>query len=378
MHTHMEKICGDREMKCSSFRLPEDVMIDIFLRLEVKNLARLRCVCKSWNTLLTSKTFVEIHLNQSMRNPRPLLFRHGISPSYLGFYSTKCKEFEDLCDPPFRTQLADLDVVGSCNGVLCFCSNGSDRSLIYLWNPLIKKYITLPRPSLNPRYLGFGVNSVSGHLDDFKVVTISANADAEVYSLRSNSWKNIAYGFPRSIEINRSHINSSVFLNGSVHWCARFSCYHDNSCPWLIVSFDFAKEIFQTVMMPYDLSTDDADKYLNVFDGYLCVFATIPNNTFRSYELWVMKEYGLTESWTKLYTIEKPQRIWWPLGFTERGKIFIRGECRHGGYGLLVYNPHSDTFKCIGVHLPYYAIQVLNFVESIIEPVSQSLILSRS
>lgn len=364
-------------MRRKSFLLPDDVMMDIFLRLETKSLAQLRCVCKSWNSLITSQSFVEFHLNQSMRNPRPLLFRHGVSPSHIGFYSTKSQEFENLPDPPFCTELADLDVVGSCNGMLCLCSNGSDRSLIYLWNPLIKKYITLPKPSNNPRYLGFGVNSMSGHLDDFKVVTIYANANAEVYSLRSNSWKNIEDGFPRSVEINCSHINSSVFVKGSVHWCARLSCYFKNDCPWLIVSFDFAKEEFHKVKFPEDMSTIDADKYLNVLDGYLCVFATVPG-TFRAYELWVMKKYGVSESWTKLYKIDKPQSIWWPLGFTTRGKIFIRGECRHGGNGLLIYNPHCETFKCIGVHLPHYAIQVLTFVESIITPAPQSAIMGRS
>ncbi|KAJ0076834.1 hypothetical protein Patl1_35893 [Pistacia atlantica] len=368
----MKKSCEEREMR-NSLGLPDDVVVDIFLRLSIKNLARLRCVCKSWNDLITSESFVGFHLSKSSRKPRLLFFRYGVSPSYLGFYPPKRQRFENLHDPPFATRLVDLDLLGSCNGVLCFCST-ADHSLIYMWNPSNNKYITLPKPTYNPRYLGFGVNSMSGHLDDFKVVTISANANAEVYSWRTNSWKIIDDGFPRSIEIYGSHINCPVFVKGSVHWCARYSCYFDSQCTWLIVSFDFSKGVFHTIMLPEDMSIDDDAKYLNILDGCLCVFAGTVRNSFRAYELWVMKEYGVIESWTRRCIIEKDQIFWWPIGLTRKGKIFVRGDCEHCGNSLLSYDPNTEIFECLDIHLPCFSIQVLTFVDSIITPVPRSVI----
>ncbi|TXG64941.1 hypothetical protein EZV62_011935 [Acer yangbiense] len=318
------------------FSLPDDVMIHIFLRFSVKDLSQLS------------------HLK-------------------LCLYSEKLQDLGELRCPPFGDELMDFGILGSCNGVLCLYSNGYDRSLIYMWNPFSNKYTTLPKPSHNPRYLGFGVNPKSGYLDDFKVVTIFANANAEVYSLRMNSWRTIADGFLPSIELTCRYFDHPVFLNGFVHWCARVSCYLDSKCPWLIVSFDFANEVFHKIMLPDILSNDEGTKFVNVVGGHLCVFAAADND-FSAYELWVMMEYGVVDSWTKTCTIEKTEKFWWPLGFTTTGSIVARGHCKHDENTLLVYNRDRKKFKCLGRHLPRLPIQVLAFAESVIAPVPKSVI----
>lgn len=51
-----------------------------------------------------------------------------------------------------------------------------------MWNPVFHKYTALPRPSskYDARHVGFGSNHLSGNLDDFRVVIIFANENAEV------------------------------------------------------------------------------------------------------------------------------------------------------------------------------------------------------
>ncbi|KAH7574836.1 hypothetical protein ACOSP7_005883 [Xanthoceras sorbifolium] len=367
----MKRVSGESGRGKKEFLLPDDVMIHIFLRFPVKNLAQFRCVCKSWNRVITSQPFFESLSNQTTSTC--VLYHPCFSHLRLGLYSEKLQNFLELPDPPFGDDHKDFGIVGSCNGVLCLYSNGFDRSFIYMWNPTVRKYITLPKPSCNPRYLGFGINPKSGHLDDFKVVTIFANANAEVYSLRTNSWKSIADGFLPSIELTCCHLDHPVFLNGFVHWCAQVSCYLDSKRPWLIVSFDFANEVFQKIMLPDNLSLDDGAKFLNVVNGRLCVFAAA-DQKFSAYELWVMMEYGIVESWSRICTIEKPEKFWWPLGFTTTGSIFARGHCKHGENTLLVYRPDRKKFKCLGGHLPHLPIQVLTFGESVIAPVPQPVI----
>ncbi|KAK2665643.1 hypothetical protein Ddye_004217 [Dipteronia dyeriana] len=402
---HMKKISREGDMGKKDFSLPDDVMIHIFLRFSVKDLSQLRCVCKSWNQLITNQSFVESHINQSTSKACILYHPPGFQPLELGLYSEtqdfslypETNEFffaesqtqelslyfrtgrkpAKIRNPPFATELMDWNIIGSCNGVLCLCSN-SDRSLIYMWNPSISKHITLPRPfyKYNIRYLGFGVDHLSGHLDDFKVVTISTNANAEVYSLQKNSWKIIPEGFPPSIELSSCPRDHPVFVKGCVHWCARVSCYLDSKCPWLIVSFDFVDEVFQKIMLPNDLSTSDGAKLLNVVNGCLCVFAAV--DEVRSvYELWVMKEYGVVESWTRTCIIEKPDKYWWPLGFTRTGGIFAQGLCVHGDSTLLTYQPDTKTFtcSCFPLNLPHIPIQVLTFVESLVAPIPHLLVL---
>lgn len=353
-------------MKMDNLMLPEDIMLDIFLRFPIKEMSRLRCVCKSWNNLITSPFFVEGHLSRSSRNPRELFFRCGPDPSYLSFYSSTDRNFENMETPPFRTQLSDLEILGSCNGVLCFNSS-LDRSLIYLWNPSTTKFISLPKRSFIPRYLGFGVASMSGHPDDLKVVSILSNGSAEVYSMRTDSWKHLEHSFSPHIEISSNLISYPVFINGSVHWSARFSCYHNSKCPWLIVSFDFTKEDFNTIMLPDEMANNDHPKIINVMNKNLCVFASIAT-PYYGYELWMMKEYGMVDSWSKLFKIEKGNACFWPLGFTKKGKIYVKGGCEHGDLSLLTYDPDKKRFKCMGTHSSGYTMQVLPFMESLVSP----------
>ncbi|KAL5788938.1 hypothetical protein ACOSP7_005887 [Xanthoceras sorbifolium] len=390
----MERVSiGIGNVRKGDFSLPEDVMIDIFLRFPAKKLAQLRCVCKSWNQIITSQPFVESHIDQSTTKACILYHPYRYRPLELGLYSepqeiglypeTKKLTFDfetlpnfvKLCNPPFATKLIDWNIIGSCNGVLCLCSN-FDLSVIYMWNPSINKYMALPKPfyQYNVRYLGFGINPLSGYLDDFKVVCISANANAEVYSLQKNSWTIVAEGFPPSIDLSRCPYDHPAFLRGCVHWCARVSCYVDSKCPWLIVSFDFADEFFEKIMLPDNLSASDSNKFLNVVDGCLCVFAAV--DEYSAYELWVMMDYGVVESWTRIYIIEKPDKYWWPLGFAKTGGIFLQGVCEHGQSTLVTYWPDSQTFTCtcFPLELPHIPIQMLTFVESLVAPVPRHLI----
>jgi F-box interacting protein len=64
----------------------------------------------------------------------------------------------------------------------------------------------------------------------------------------------------------------------------------------LIVSFDLGNECFQEVLLPDNFG--EADKttfYLSDFRDCLCIIS--------GDDVWVMKEYGNKNSWTKLFNI---------------------------------------------------------------------------
>jgi F-box interacting protein len=85
-----------------------------------------------------------------------------------------------------------------------------------------------------------------------------------------------------------------VFVSGTVNWLAfDFSSsgtFHD------IVSLDLEKESYQKLPRP-DFERDYWT--LGVFNDCLCIFAS--SNMYL--DVWVMKEYGIKESWIKLYTV---------------------------------------------------------------------------
>ncbi|GMN53740.1 hypothetical protein TIFTF001_022875 [Ficus carica] len=130
--------------------LPEEIIKEILLRLDIKSLRRIECVCKSWQTLIRQPSFINNHLK---RQPPSVLLIGNLSakPSYDSLindfdFLASCRS--DSLDhgvqrydfPPW------LIVESSDNGVLLL----SDvRKTFYdcLWNPATGELKTLPSPS---------------------------------------------------------------------------------------------------------------------------------------------------------------------------------------------------------------------------------------
>ncbi|GLT52824.1 hypothetical protein SLA2020_261410 [Shorea laevis] len=94
----------------------------------------------------------------------------------------------------------------------------------------------------------------------------------------------------------------SVFFNGAVHWPARIP---RNQGPLrnLIVSFDMEDEVFREMAMPESLQDAEFfefEFFMAVVDGLL---ALIRYGFDDDLPVWVMKEYGRAESWTKQFDI---------------------------------------------------------------------------
>ena len=48
--------------------LPEELLLNMFIRLLAKQIAQMRSVSKSWNALLSESSFVKSHLHHSTNN----------------------------------------------------------------------------------------------------------------------------------------------------------------------------------------------------------------------------------------------------------------------------------------------------------------------
>lgn len=110
-----------------------------------------------------------------------------------------------------------------------------------------------------------------------------------------------------------------AFFNGAIHWVIRTELDHP---PLPIVSFHLGTNTFVEIPVP------EIDMYLYCFmnvgalDGCLCIML----NYLFDHEIWVMKEYGVVESWTKLYRVEKVREsgsIERPVAFSENGKELL-------------------------------------------------------
>ncbi|XP_059440635.1 F-box protein At3g07870-like [Corylus avellana] len=363
--------------------LPEEIVLNILTLLPPKTLLRFRCVCRSWRTTLIGNPdfFTQNILNQSILRfsdrPSPLLLDEADNGGSNDYFK---KDFYFLSDQTLECQsqiilkgrpLFRFTLVASCNGLLCLSDD--ILHIIYLWNPATSN---TPRClPLNPRHprrqigmllipsdlqqdtVGFGFDRRS---NDFKVLTIShvrrrigyntcyfnhpVHFQPEVYSLSTGTWRLLDLRVPfEQTQLRRLQ----PFLNfpttaadGIFFWWAvvnrRSHNHKDNE---KIVAFDFNHELFRTTPLP-----DGADStYYSYFD------CTVLNGSltimgFRSSGLviWVLFEFGVKESWTKLMnlrlSIENPGR---PLGLSKNRELIIQNAKGQ----LILYNLFTHTEK---------------------------------
>ncbi|KAF5935645.1 hypothetical protein HYC85_026774 [Camellia sinensis] len=275
--------------------IPRELLIDILTRLPAETLVRFTLVCKSWYSLITSPSFISHHLNLTISNPNSthLLLRYCTEdPIQQEHYSLRCddpinntfKEYAKLnfpftcIDPPFG-------LVGSCNGLICisddqYCYNHK----MFLWNPLIRKSVSIPYPNVRfgshgpfMHSLGFGFDSIS---NDFKVVRIvhigldcnRVPPEVELYTLKTGIWRNISDKALPYIVVERSR---QAYINGVSHWVAHTPRYgHGGIFRNLIVSFNMNDEVFGEISFPEGIAGEDKwmqKMSLLVFGETLCL-----------------------------------------------------------------------------------------------------------
>ncbi|XP_076948076.1 F-box/kelch-repeat protein At3g23880-like [Bidens hawaiensis] len=324
---------------------PTEIIVEFLLRLPVKSVLRCKSVCKSWYSLISDPQFVKSHLAMSTTNnyyrQHRLVFsteRNIINVDNSSIFSTNqgtriesCNlddVMHDNCvnnalelDYPFKHLSKRVSIVGSCNGLICI---DVDKDVLYIWNPSTRKSYRLPPTGTYRTHPGFYVLHGFGYIastDDYKVVELSncfwnqRKTFVKIYSLKGGNWKNaFLHGF-------QFHVDYGKLCNGALHWAASRS----SSYPWTIVSFDLGNETCGEVLQPvYDAGRKDLR--LGSLKEWLCVLCSYRGI---SADVWVMKDYGVKDSWTKLVFIPyfshplMDQRLM-PLCISNNGKLLLQ------------------------------------------------------
>ncbi|KAJ9551940.1 hypothetical protein OSB04_015985 [Centaurea solstitialis] len=300
--------------------LPLDVTVDILSRLPVKTIIHCKCVCKKWHNLVNDSYFINLHFS---RSPSGFMAHHvTLDGSISGML--KWVEIGDGLDRhSLRHEPAinfDLNgclaaqvpsnesiPVGSINGLICIWHPGVDN--VYVCNPITREYLTLPRSQNNEDGCGvidykFGVNSLTGEYKVLRIFRVDfppypyvsgrpSLLEAEVYTLGTSQWRSLGQ-VPYRFGGFRG-----TFLNSYFHW----EIYHEDA-PGSIFTFDLDKETFQLFPSPPTEpgAMQKSTGNLGVLKGCLCRLDIYAFDL----EIWVMKQYGIKESWHKELVIAHP------------------------------------------------------------------------
>ncbi|KAK4737803.1 hypothetical protein R3W88_001500 [Solanum pinnatisectum] len=286
--------------------LPEELIIDIFYRLPVKSIGRCRCLSKHWRNFLSDPQFIKLHFNLHAHTQEEKLIivtdhqeLHSIT---LNHHMPQNGEIYGISRKLYFPHIS-VDwgyVYASCNGLVLVADSDNVQFLI---NPTTLKCHKIPTLSLVRCWnmYGLGYNVVS---DDFKVVVLSfpiSNKENKtftcvyMYSLRKGLWEKLENS---PYDHSYFHLCSGAFVNGALHWLARTTSENSTT----IAAFDLSVDKFSEVPKPTDLQ-NYCLMCIAALKGCLCVSTNL-SPSMDTITFWIMKEYGVKESWTKFKITE--------------------------------------------------------------------------
>ncbi|KAL6198969.1 hypothetical protein ACLB2K_028757 [Fragaria x ananassa] len=348
---------------------PQELIHDVLIRLPIKPLVKCTSVCKSWRTIIKDPTFILTHLTHkrsfNTQNATHLLLLHTVfgedlyhvlgKPHIEGFkedlYSLHYDNsaFGEYCKIEFPIGLKQILVnqcfrmVASCNGLVC----PSDDLELYaysfvLWNPCVRKYVILPEPLVKycshggyEATIGLGYDAVA---NDFKVVRLATLIDvnervydcptiAQVYSLAKGCWSRLRSDLP---PCQICGCSSQAFVNGVLHWLAlRLT---DGAYSYFVLTFDVGVESFGEMMLPKNFKLDGSLALRLSVSGdkkSIALFARCQSVTDSFLDIWLMGEYCVEKSWTKLMILapQGPERsLPGALCFRKSGEVVLARE----------------------------------------------------
>ncbi|KAM1454794.1 hypothetical protein ACFX13_004324 [Malus domestica] len=317
--------------------LSMDIIADILSRLPLKSVCRFRCISKSWLRLTSEPNFTKTHLDRFQK--QKIIFS---SENSLFSLDPEAPIDDDMLpleiDFPLKNHPNTewVHVFGTSNGLVCIMPQ---PETFFIFNPTTRESLRVPDCPIpshkcppQPQEVGFNHAYGFGYahsVDDYKFFTIAYGCMILIFSLRSNSWKRVQ-DFPYKHHLE----GSGTFLNGTVHWlCGQLE--NGGSC--VIAAFDLAEEKFSDLPTPNSV-TDYQTFTTGVLEGSLCLL--YQHN--REYSFWVMKDYGVKESWTRIFIAEPYLSISLkPLCYWKNNKILLARSWKQ----LLLCNPNDGTCK---------------------------------
>ncbi|KAI4345540.1 hypothetical protein L6164_012653 [Bauhinia variegata] len=334
--------------------LPDEVIVEILLRLPVKSLLRFRSVSKSWLSLISDPQFAKSHFELAYARTDRLIY---LTASRVRSLDPEASFHDDYAIVRLNFPLELnfwLPTVGSCRGLLLF-DNYPSLSL-FVWNPSTGVHKQVPYPAIVvfPFLFGLGYDPST---DDYLIVIASydlegdfGSAHFQFFSLKTNSWKKIeSDDFPYMNHMDETR--AGALTNGAIHWLA----FRHDICQDVIVVFDLTEKNLREMPLPdaYDILLDGCD--FVVLGGFLCL---CDNDG----DTWVMKEYGVQSSWTRVDKVETPTSYFMPICHTKCGDTVGKD----GRNGLLKFNHNGVLLEHREFCLDQHGCQVALYTESLL------------
>ncbi|KAM3327036.1 putative F-box protein [Capsicum chacoense] len=345
--------------------MPNDITIQILLKLSIKLLLRFKCICKSWGSLVENPQFIMLYHDSSKNdvNHQKIFVTDGECDNKDDyFYSVDAPLQHDFVASLIGTPIPGINqssrvsfTSSSSNGILLLIF---PYDLVVLWNPTIRESRKIPSPIPKKKMLERKLFPAIYGFD-----TSDSYYEVDLFSTRSESWKLIGKFPPNNFFFERDIVNIDenvyIIAMADLSWSMNEST---------ILSVCLEKEQFQQLLFPDQIQRFQ-DPILYVLGENLCL-TRMHDLASRDFEVWHMKKNGLmNNTWSKILTIPSMHcgRCLRLVSLMTSGDIMFlkyKGEFE-------VYNTKRNKFETIelvGLELLVFFNWVVPHVESLFSP----------
>ncbi|PHT50815.1 hypothetical protein CQW23_10562 [Capsicum baccatum] len=254
---------------------PEEIIMDILIRLPVQSLLRFKCASKFWKTLISDPSSKAKHNNHAKKNKRILIAQQvpgaGKSFYFYSLSSLSAQPLQKLCFP--STHKPQRYVILCCCDGLCLLWSCSGAGHL-LWNPSTNESVELPDheyPDATCSTYGLTFDSIN---DDYKILKIdnkgSLTSPNKIFALKSGCWRNID-NHPRGLVNGMRGDNSLAFVRGAFHWISK-----DNLSRYFMISLNISNEVYGEISLPEGICSRwiCLKSGISVLQGMLCAYCT--------------------------------------------------------------------------------------------------------
>ncbi|GJX50882.1 F-box domain containing protein [Tanacetum coccineum] len=353
--------------------IPFEIQSEIIKNLPVKSLLQFRSVSKQWKSLIDSSEFIK---NYHINRPR----HHLLVSDKLGDVRTYTLIIDDntfpqqkfpLTAPESLNSIRYASIFGSVNGLLCFYCSYGDVGFADIWNPSIRKSVSILIPNVlndtnGDRYTVIGFGVCPDDTSDPKLVKINVNATytwvVEIFTLSTRVWQTVYRGTPfKSCALTADH----VFIDGIIYW--QTVGLEEGLWPNYIISFDLKREKFGEVSLSERLSRADNLEVAKVNESLGLLEYYVKG------EMWVCsvwtKKDGINKPFTKIYTVkvEGKSVLYSVLGFRNNGEVVLEMQDDNDkGYVVDVYEPSSGHISDVGINDKYFGFSAVSYMETLL------------
>jgi len=304
--------------------LPDELIDKVITSFDIKTLTLMKCVCKSWKTLISDPDFVKRHFKKQSTH---LAF---LKNNYEGLRECKVVPISSLMEstsnaitlaiPSRQFYYKDAGrIVGSCNGLVCiqdcsftakynehvfsfwnFATGTKSEALVsFRSNPTRKKNVSVCN-------FTFGYDNLT---DTYKLVLLRLRRDDDlmktavtVFTLGDNDWRD-SDCLPVVLVYHPfgNYVRNGVYLKSSISWCVRhrYNCHLKNLTveQFVIISLDLGTETYTKLLLPQCCHEEPQ---------HVPTLSVLMDCLYFSYDfkkthfvIWQMKEFGVEESWTR-------------------------------------------------------------------------------